>query len=360
MSFILGTCNEQYEIYFSHQCDNRHFNRGAMKNIGFLAMKSKYPDTYKTFIYVFHDIDTVPFHRLFDYETKPGTVKHFYGFETALGGIVSITGEDMETINGFPNYWGWGLEDAAFQKRCTKAGLMIDRKQFYPTGSPEVLQFFDGVTRIVSKSNSKRLTMDKGIDGLTSIHRLRLQIKPEGQSLNPKDNAFVVEDNTHFFIINVTNFLTTVPEKQDAFHEYDLRQSPSHILYPQTNPTTKTLVDNDEWTMITPFSETLAKEGEEKECSAQSRPVCNPSSMYYASSSAQQKAAVASPAPIRRMTDQERHQVLLQQQQLQVKVMQQQKLQNQIQHSMMKSGLQRSTIKTANPAGIGFPRAGRR
>lgn len=38
MEFILED-DDDYEIYFSHQCDRRHFNRGATRNIGFLAMR---------------------------------------------------------------------------------------------------------------------------------------------------------------------------------------------------------------------------------------------------------------------------------------------------------------------------------
>ena len=129
MNIILEHSND-YEIYFSHQGDERSFNRGAIKNIGFLAMKQKYPDDYKKMSFIFHDLDTIPFHRIFDYETVEGIVKHYYGFKHSLGGIVVINGADFEKINGYPNFWSWGIEDSCLQKRCLKHGLTkIDLKE---------------------------------------------------------------------------------------------------------------------------------------------------------------------------------------------------------------------------------------
>ena len=93
MKYILEDVSYPYEIYFSHQCDKRDFNRGAMKNMGFLAIKDKYPDNYKNITFVFNDVDTMPYTKdLFDCNTKKGVVKHFYGFDFSLGGIFSITG----------------------------------------------------------------------------------------------------------------------------------------------------------------------------------------------------------------------------------------------------------------------------
>ncbi len=51
--------NSNYEIYFCYQNDERPFNRGAIKNIGFIAMKEKYPEHYKNITFIFNDIDTI-------------------------------------------------------------------------------------------------------------------------------------------------------------------------------------------------------------------------------------------------------------------------------------------------------------
>ena len=246
MDFILEGCND-YEIYFAHQFDDRNFNRGATKNIGFLAIKKKYPDNYKDITFVFNDVDTLPFHKIFNYVTTTGIVKHFYGFDSALGGIVSITGEDFEKINGYPNYWGWGMEDACLQKRCLIHGLQIDRSQFYPIGSPEILQLFDGVARIVSRRDPQRMKTDFGFDGLQTIRNLLYTI--DNESLNPEDNRFVI-DNERFLTINVTNFSTGVNLASETFHEYDLREPTSKVVFPNRNPTTKTMISTDEWKHI--------------------------------------------------------------------------------------------------------------
>ena len=247
MSFILEDCDD-YEIYFSHQCDARTFNRGATRNIGFLAVKNKYPEHYKDITFIFNDVDTIPFNKIFDYQTTKGVVKHYYGYKYTLGGIVVMKGEDFEKINGYPCFWGWGMEDNCLQKRCEILNISIDRSHFYNIGSPQILQLFDGISRIISKKDPWRMEHDDGVDGLKTIHKLEYTI--DDKSANMNDNLFSVH-NPRIFFINIQTFLTKVRYENDQYYNYDLREPKRQIVNPnKLKETRKVVSTTDDWSNI--------------------------------------------------------------------------------------------------------------
>ena len=264
LSNILKNDND-YEIYFSHQCDSRSFNRGATKNIGFLAIKEKYPNDYKEITFIFNDIDTIPFNNIFHFETEHGSIKHFYGFKYALGGIVAVKGGDFEATNGYPNFWGWGMEDTVLQKRCEQIGLKIDRSEFFPIGSPQIIHLFDGVTRLINTKDPIRATNDNSLDGVRSIHKLDFSIDKE--STNPIDNINVYPSNK-IFIINIKMFLTAIKFENDHYYDYDIREPSKKITNPNNSKikqiqtiTSSNQVSSNNWETI-PFYPTLEKRKE--------------------------------------------------------------------------------------------------
>ena len=256
MSFILEN-DEDYEIYFTHQCDARTFNRGAVKDIGFIAVRNKYPQHYRDITFIFNDVDTIPFTKIFDYETTHGVVKHYYGFKYALGGIVVMKGGDFEKTNGFTCFWGWGMEDNALQKRCEAVGLKIDRSVFYNIGSPEILQLFDGISRIISKKDPWRGENDNGVDGLRTITQLKYTI--DAKSENPNDNIFTVHNDKIMFV-NVSTFLTHIPFGSEEYYNYDLREPKRKIINPdKIKETRKTVVTTSDWSNIPHYPTTREK-----------------------------------------------------------------------------------------------------
>jgi len=256
MSFLLEDMKD-YEIYFSHQCDARTFNRGAVKNIGFLAIREKYPEHYKNITFIFNDVDTIPFNKIFDYETVNGVVKHYYGYKYALGGIVVMKGADFERINGFPCFWGWGMEDNVLQKRCQAAGLLIDRSTFYNIGSPEMLQLFDGISRIISKKDPWRGENDNGIDGLRSMREIKYTIADKSD--NPNDNVFTCP-NERIRFINIQTFLTYIPFGTEEYYNYDLREPKRRIINPdKIKETRKTVASTSDWSNIPYYPTTREK-----------------------------------------------------------------------------------------------------
>jgi len=203
---------DSYEIVFAHQRDLRPFNRGAMKNIGFLAMKQKYPQNYQQITFIFHDVDTFPSEKgMVKYDTVQGTVAHFFGYEFALGGMFAIKGCDFERAGGFPNFWGWGLEDNTLQERCVAAGLKIDRSNFYDIKDPRIIRPFDGFQRVISKRDSVVYKFEKP-DGLFDVKNLKYTLENE--------------------FIHVQHFDVMMNPREQVFEKYDIRRG-SHIPIPQ-------------------------------------------------------------------------------------------------------------------------------
>ena len=191
-------------VLFVHQCDARPFNRGAMKNIGFMAVKALYPDTYRELDLVFNDVDIMPYTKgVFHFETEPGVIRHNYGYETCLSASFVIKGGDFERTNGFPNLWTWGLEDFIIQERALAKGLRIDRSRFRPVGSRAVLQFFDGVTRPMSAFGVAETRARHLADGLSTVQAI---YKVEGDMVEvsafssqyPPDAVIVDKDLRRF------------------------------------------------------------------------------------------------------------------------------------------------------------------
>jgi hypothetical protein len=198
---------EDWTYYFIHQNDKRPFNRGAMKNIGFLALKEAFPNHYKDIIFIFNDVDTLPYDKnILNYHTDYGVVKHFYGFQFALGGIFSIRGVDFERINGFPNYWAWGGEDNLINERAKQFGLTIDRSNFYTIGDKNILQFADGMKRLICRDELATSIMPNNSDGLSKLTNV----------------VHVKYDETH--MIDVNAFDTYIHYSQLKFEEQSLEK----------------------------------------------------------------------------------------------------------------------------------------
>lgn len=112
------------QFYIIHQINPGEFNRGALNNIGFLEICKTRPDA----LFVFHDVDIYPtYWNSIIYDTKPGEIRHPIGEKNHnLGTICCFWKNEFEKVNGFPNYWGWGIEDVTLMYRVKKHNITID------------------------------------------------------------------------------------------------------------------------------------------------------------------------------------------------------------------------------------------
>ena len=204
---------ENTEYYFVHQKDTRPFNRGAIKNIGFLSLSRKYSN-WRDITFVFHDLDHYPKqHITFPYITDVGTVKHYFGFENTLGGVVVIKGADFAKTGGFPMFWGWGYEDNEFNNRVVSADIKIDRSYFIDFADTN--QMKSSLTMVEDEGHTRNITKEdvvrffaKTTEGLTHV----------------RDVDYSITDH----MVDVVKFNTaTLPGKM---YEYDIRSGEKNLM----------------------------------------------------------------------------------------------------------------------------------
>lgn len=137
-----------YHVFIMNQSeDGTKFNRGKTLNAGFLVStemelraKIGIPDSFPRFnAFCFHDVDLIPGAILGPWYGYPPILKPIhvgaawtrYPYETYVGGIITLSQEQMEKCNGFPNdFWGWGGED-------DELGLRLKASNFLPVIRPE-------------------------------------------------------------------------------------------------------------------------------------------------------------------------------------------------------------------------------
>ena len=217
--FILKDVTYKWQIVFVHQCDMRAFNRGAMKNLGFKFLKDKYPKYYKDITVVFNDVDTAPYKPgVVDYQTIHGIVKHFYGFNYALGGLVSMKASDFEELNGFPNLWAWGFEDNELQYRWIErfGEKTIDRTTFFKEGDSNILVIFHGHNKLVSPKQKEEF-------GDVGVRNRKPNAKWTNGLNTVYDVSYEVEElEQHVVMVNVSKFETKNKAENYDYQKIDL------------------------------------------------------------------------------------------------------------------------------------------
>lgn len=216
MNYILEDYKKSdYKIYFIHQNDYREFNRGGLKNIGFLVMKNQYRNNYQNITFVFNDIDSVPYKKgLLDYKTKQGNIKHFFGTTKTLGGIVSITGSDFEKIGGFPNYWTWGFEDNVLYNRAMKNNLKIDRSTFFPLFNHNIIHLTDNLKRTININHTNFNNSCDDKNNLNSIYKIHYKT-------NKSELNIIDINNFDILLMNPDAVITTEINLTDNPHDID-------------------------------------------------------------------------------------------------------------------------------------------
>ena len=187
----------EHTIYLAHQCDDKLFNRGLMKNI---AAKYAFDDGCDYIVW--HDIDMVPEDDSCDYSFPEDNPQHIavrisqsdyqLKYEEYFGGAVLFSKEQVEKTNGYSNgYWDWGMEDDDLFWRCVMEGYAEKTKLDY--NEKKSVGYFNGKNSKVYFRPNREMR-----DCLNNSHTISVLVKAEQQI--DKVPIWLIGDNERQFI----------------------------------------------------------------------------------------------------------------------------------------------------------------
>ncbi|CAG2122934.1 unnamed protein product, partial [Medioppia subpectinata] len=134
-----------------------------------------------------HDIDLLPLNPDLSYRFPSDGPFHVsapnlhpkYHYKTFVGGILVISGQHFERVNGMSNnYWGWGLEDDEFYVRLKEANLVVSRPEDITTGINDTFSHIHNPSRkrdTVRLFNQKEITRKR--DRKTGLNSVQFRLK---------------------------------------------------------------------------------------------------------------------------------------------------------------------------------------
>jgi hypothetical protein len=187
----------EHTIYLAHQCDDKLFNRGLMKNI---AAKHAFDDGCDYIVW--HDIDMVPEDESCDYSFPNDNPQHIavrisqsdyqLKYEEYFGGAVIFSKEQVEKTNGYSNdYWDWGMEDDDLFWRCVMEGYAEKTNLDY--NMKKFVGYFNGIdSKVTIRPNREQK------DCLNNSHTLSILVKADQQI--DKASIWLIGDEERQFV----------------------------------------------------------------------------------------------------------------------------------------------------------------
>lgn len=181
----------QLDVYIIEQNNEDKFNRGLLLNIGYLLAR----DNTRYERYIFHDVDLFPSQTIYElYFAEPKKQIHYivpkeehkYNFDAYFGGVVGLTDEIYQKINGYPNnFFGWGGEDDSLYNRISANNIEMYRPT---TGGYELAIHDAPTTSEINSEKQKNVLNDlkewrfNGINQLTNL--LFINVEKDEKAMN--------------------------------------------------------------------------------------------------------------------------------------------------------------------------------